>query len=467
MIRRRSFLKQSAGVTLGFFGLHRLIENSLGDQKYENQVPGYGLLEKDPQRIIDLPPGFSYKIVSRSGTKMHGGLFVPGKPDGMAAFHGPDGTITLVRNHELSPEQVFDGPFGLRNQLKSKVPGSKFYDIGKGAFPHLGGTTNIVYDPNSDTVVHEFLSLAGTSRNCAGGPTPWGSWVTSEEPGSLGKGQFGAKGHGYNFEVPSFSTPNLADPIPLKAMGRFRHEAVAVDPKSGIVFQTEDRDDGLIYRYIPFEKGNLSVGGKLQALCIRDKKTFDTRNWENAGGKVVAQSDVLDVSWVDMEDIDNEDDKLRVRGSEAGAAVFARGEGMWYGGGSVYFACTSGGELKNGQIWKYTPSPYEGSSLEEKFPGKLELYIESTKATLLERADNLTVAPWGDLVIAEDGPDNQFLRGVTSEGKLYTLAKNRFNNSEFAGVCFAPEHAILFVNIQTPGITLAITGPWERYAKAS
>lgn len=465
MLKRRSFLKQSAGVTLGFMGLHKLVQTGYSYQEYENEVQAYGELKDDPYRIIDLPPGFSYKVVSRAGVKMSDGLLVPGKPDGMAAFKGPRNSVVLVRNHELSPNQVFEGPFGLRNQLKSKIPHNKIYDPGKAELPHLGGTTNVVFDPKSGTTKREFLSLIGTDRNCAGGPTPWGTWVTCEEPASVLPGEHGARGHGYNFEVPATSRPGLVDPIPLKDMGRFRHEAIAVDPKSGIVFETEDRDDGLIYRFIPHTKGKLEKGGKLQVLAIRGKKTLDTRNWEKPAGKQVDQGQVLDVHWLDIDDIDSDKDDLRARGAEAGAAIFARGEGMWYGKGHVYFACTNGGAIQKGQIWKYTPSPYEGTALEDKFPGKLELFIESPKAEILEAADNLCVAPWGDLVIAEDGSNTQYLRGVTPSGDIYTIARNRYSNSEFAGVCFAPNHPILFVNIQTPGITLAITGPWQTFSK--
>lgn len=462
-------MNQSAGVTIGFLGLHHLVARGAGFQPYESQVPGYGDLIPDPHRILDLPEGFEYQVLSREGTRMHDNLFVPGKPDGMAAFRGPGDHIILVRNHELSPEEVFHGAFGLKNQLRNQIPAEKFYDPGKDLMPYLGGTSTVIYNPKTGRVVREFLSLAGTSRNCAGGPTPWGSWITCEEPAELGPGEFGARGHGYNFEVPATFLPELANPIPLKAMGRFRHEAVAVDPRSGIVYQTEDMGDGLIYRFIPDRPGHLQVGGKLQALMVLDRPSLDTRNWpkESGAGKLVEQGQALPVTWVDLEDIDSEKDDLRIRGHKAGAAVFARGEGMWFGQGQVYFACTNGGPIGKGQIWKYIPSPYEGTELESTFPGKLELFIESEKAELLEFADNLTVAPWGDLVLAEDGASTQYLRGVTPEGKLYALARNRYNESEFAGVCFAPHAPILFVNIQSPGITLAITGPWQKFARQS
>ena len=135
---------------------------------------------------------------------------------------------------------------------------------------------------------------------------------------------------------------------------------------------------------------------------------------------------------------------------------------MWYGNNRIYFACTSGGIAKSGQIFIYEPSPYEGTSKEEEQPGKLMLFLEPNNSRLLEYGDNLTVAPWGDVVLCEDGARDQYLRGITPTGKIYTLARSSYvGNSEMCGVCFAPNHETLFVNIQRPGITLAITGPWK------
>ena len=111
---------------------------------------------------------------------------------------------------------------------------------GSGELPCLGGTTTLVYDTRTQTLEKHFLSLIGTIRNCAGGLTPWNTWITCEETMQKAEGTYDAD-HGYNFEVPASADIGLADPIPLKAMGRFNHEAVAVDPKTGIVYETEDR----------------------------------------------------------------------------------------------------------------------------------------------------------------------------------------------------------------------------------
>ncbi len=466
-IKRRELLKSMAAVSAGFLGLNRFTEAA----DYQNEVYRYGDLKRDPADVFDLPEGFSYKIISRAGDLMSDGLRTPGAPDGMAAFAGPNGKVILIRNHELTPEVTFKGAFGVGNHLFSNVDAEKVYDLGKGKFPHLGGTTTLVYDPLSKKVERSFLSLAGTTRNCAGGPTPWNTWVTCEETVDkgtptlkVGQGGFNwsEKDHGYNFEVPASST-GLVQPVPLKAMGRFNHEAIAVDPKSGAVYQTEDRDNGLLYRFLPTEPGNLSAGGKLQALVIRDKKSCDTRNWPETGEPKLRVGEYLDVEWIDMDDVESPKDDLRARGYTAGAARFARAEGIWYGNEEIYFACTNGGIAKKGQIFRYVPSGVEATEKEKNHPGRLQLYLEPNNTKLITHCDNVTVAPWGDLIICEDEAPVKYLRGVTKRGEIYTIGRNRYTtNIEICGACFSPgDPTTLFLNIQEPGLTLAITGPWK------
>ncbi len=461
---RRKFLRNSACFTVGFLGLRHFALPSLRAQSYLSEVHGYGPLSVDPQKIIDLPKGFHYTVLSRKGDMMDDGFRLPGAPDGMAAFPGRGKNTIIVRNHEISPDRTLDGPFGIENELYGKIDKSKVYDPGTDKIPALGGTTTLHYNHEKQKVERQFLSLAGTLRNCAGGPTPWGTWITCEET-ILRAGESLLRDHGFNFEVTPTWKKQLADPVPLKEMGRFVHEAVAVDPDSGIVFQTEDKHDGLIYRFIPKEYGKLIKGGRLQALAVKGQKSLDTRNWLTIDSQPVPMGVPMDVEWVDLENILSPADDLRHQGFDKGAARFARGEGMWYGKGEIYFACTNGGKKMSGQIWRYRPSPDEGSPKENMHPGKLELYLEPNDTHLLESCDNLTVAPWGDLIICEDGPNEQYLRGVTPDGKIYTLAHNSYaGDSEFCGSCFAPDHPTLFVNIQRPGITLAITGQWNAKA---
>ena len=265
--------------------------------------------------------------------------------------------------------------------------------------------------------------------------------------------------------MPAGVEPALADPVPLTAMGRFNHEAVAVEPNTGIVYQTEDRDDGLIYRFIPSVKGQLARGGRLQALAIRDQGPIDTRNWPETGKPKLSINEALPVEWIDLDDIESPKDDLRSRGHKKGAARFARGEGMWFGRDEVFFACTNGGISKTGQIFRYRPSPFEGTEKEIDSPGTLSLYLEPNNTHLIQACDNVAFTPWGHLLICEDGPQYNYLRGVTTEGKIYTIGNSAyFGRSELCGVCFAPNHPVLFVNLQRPGLTLAITGPWIKGA---
>ena len=369
-------------------------------QPYISEIEGYGPLIADPKKIFDLPAGFSYKVISRSGETMSDGLRVPGAPDGMAAFPGPDGRVILVRNHELDPPTPQEGPWGPDYYLLPKVDASRIYDAGKGR-PHNGGTTTVVYNPATGEVEKMFLSLAGTMHNCCGGPTPWGTWISCEEAVES-VSESNEKEHGFTFEVPATTEMGLTMPVPLKAMGRFFHEAVAVDPRTSIVYQTEDRNDGLIYRYISTTPRQLAAGGKLHILLIRGRKTFDTRNYAETGGAFMKVNDPMPVQWLDIDNIQSPKDDLRTRGAERGAAVFARGEGMWFGNNEVFFACTNGGLSQRGQIFRYRPSTAEGTPGEESNPGTLELYLEPNNSTLLESCDNVTVAPWGDLMICED-----------------------------------------------------------------
>ncbi|HMB89966.1 MAG TPA: alkaline phosphatase PhoX [Rhodothermales bacterium] len=454
---RRHFLKTSGAVALGFAGFQTLIGCS-GGKVLPSPPDSYGPLLTDPVGILDLPNGFSYQIISRAGDTMDDGFVVPGLPDGMATFEGPDGLTLIVRNHEVNanaPDTL--GAFGPGHRLLAQLDPGSLYDAGSNGQPCLGGTTTLVYDTEAQQLVSQHLSLAGTLRNCAGGPTPWGSWITCEETVQRADARC-AHDHGYSFEVPASAEPGLAAPVPLKAMGRFNHEAVAVDPNSGIVYQTEDAHDGLLYRFIPNTPEQLADGGRLQALALIDQPSLDTRNWDD---QTIVPGMELVVDWIDLDDIEAPENDLRLRGFADGAARFARGEGMWYGNDAVYFACTNGGRAKKGQIWRYVPSPDEGTSEESENPGRLSLFIEPNNGALVDNADNLTVAPWGDLIVCEDGGGEQNLVRVTPEGEISRFGHNAVSNSEFAGATFSPDGSTLFVNIQGNGLTLAITGPWE------
>nr|WP_137680084.1 alkaline phosphatase PhoX [Aurantiacibacter suaedae] len=395
-----------------------------------------GPLQKDPAGVIDLPPGFSYRVVSRLGDAMSDGFTVPDNADGMGCFDLGNGEIALVRNHELRPEQ--DG---------AGVAGPAYDTVARSLVPLPGGTTTIVLDAATLEVKREYRSLAGTIRNCAGGITPWGSWLSCEEDTRTPNGRIN-KEHGYVFEVPA-TAPGLVDPVPLKAMGRFNHEAACVDPATGIVYLTEDRDDSLLYRFLPERPGELARGGTLQALVIDGMA--ETRNWT---GVDIAVGVPAAARWITLDDVEAPEDDLRHRGAAMGATLFARGEGIWMGEGEMYFCCTSGGAAREGQIFRLKPALH-GADM-------LDLFYESTDIAEYSFGDNLTVAPNGHLIVCEDQytevVDNH-LRGITPQGGAYDFGRLTMQ-TELAGACFSPDGKTLFVNAYSPAMTLAITGPW-------
>ncbi len=471
-LSRRGFLRRAAATTSAFTGLAALS----GCARAENpepplsEVEGYGPLGRDPRDLFDLPEGFTYEIMSATGDRMDDGLIVPGQHDGMAAFEGPDGLITLVRNHELKPDEVDKSAFGANAERLSRLDASRLFDTAADGRPHLGGTTTLHVNPQTLQVERQFLSLAGTCDNCAGGPTPWGAWISCEET-TMQAGEEALRDHGWAFEVDA-AAPGLVEPVPLRGLGRFEHEAAAVDPATGIVYQTEDDFPGLFTRFIPDHPGQLWRGGRLQALAVVGRPALDTTNWPDAP-ETIAVGETLAVEWVDLDEIDNPNNDLAVRGIAAGAASFTRGEGAWFGHGEVYFCCTDGGPAKIGQIWRYRPSRFEGYAQERSEPGELTLFVETDDSRLLEKCDNITVAPWGDLIVVEDGDREQYIRGVTPEGRLYTIGRNAAvtadgEKSEITGPCFSPDGTILFFNVQSgPGRTFAVRGPWARRSRAS
>lgn len=459
MHNRRDFLKWLAATAIGFTGYKALAGISDNDAD-TNKATGYGELFLDKEGLLELPKGFSYKIIAQVGQTMNDGFLLPGRPDAMGTFKGSsDDKVIIICNHENSPSSVNSSPYGVDNKLLTKIKKEKLYDYGFGTEPHLGGTSTIIYNESKQKVESVFLSLVGTSRNCAGGVTPWGSWLTCEED-FRNANEKNEKAHGYVFEVPASESIKIKYPVPLKAMGKFNHEAVAVHANTGIVYLTEDRPDGLFYRFIPKTKEKLSDGGKLQALAFVWKNAMDTRNWEESA---IKENTKYAVKWITLSDVDTEVDDLRYRGTELGAACFARGEGAWASQNAIFFACTNGGKNKTGQIFKYIPSKYEGSSREkeEDYYPRLQLYAEPNDTSVLRYCDNLTVAPWGDIVFCEDHSSRPIIGGITPKGKFYKIAVNAKHPCEWAGACFSPSGKTLFVNLQDVGLTLAITGPWD------
>ena len=253
-------------------------------------------------------------------------------------------------------------------------------------------------------------------------------------------------------------------------MGRFYHEAIAVDPDTGFVYLTEDRPDGLFYRFIPRQPDKLSAGGTLQALALVDAgRSVSTGN---RGEFLMPLNRPMGVRWLDLNSQVSARDDLRYRGQQIGATRFVRGEGMVVERDEaqrtrrIWFMCTTGGKKGLGQIFFYQPSRHEGQPQEPDEPGKLVLFSEPNNAQLLNNGDNLALMPNGDLLVCEDHQGIQRLMGVTPQGEYYVLARNPRGASEFTGATFAPDGSTLFVNLQQQGGTLAITGPWDKQVNA-
>lgn len=412
MVTRRSVLRGAlAAIPLAFLWRRRAY------------AAGYGPLVADPAGLLDLPAGFSYRVVDRRGDPMTDGYRVPGKPDGMACFAGAGGTLVLLRNHELSNTDAAIGPIG-PNQ---PAPAHR-YD----AASH-GGVTRVVLDGTTLARVSSNLVLFGTIRNCAGGPSPWG-WLSCEEDTSTG--------HGYVFACPADASAATA-PQKIAAYGRMNHEAVAVDPTTLIAYLTEDRGDSCFYRFVPASTAT-PWQGQLQALRVVGQDAFDTNTGHTVG-------DQWPIAWVDIAAPDPAGDTVRVEAQGLGAATFSRGEGVWFYDGSVYFTATSGGPVGGGQVFRLDPAGNGGT---------LTLIAQSVDRMQLDNPDNLTVAPWGEVFLCEDGSGEQYMRVLGENGAITNFARNAASTSELAGVCFSPDGRVLFVNMQRDGITLAITGPF-------
>ncbi|MDV5149013.1 DUF839 domain-containing protein [Streptomyces sp. SBC-4] len=412
---------------------------------------GYGPLLPDPAGLLDLPAGFRYKVLSRQGDPLRSGEGpVPSNHDGMGAFPGRRGRVHLVRNHE----NRVTGRIGVPT-----VPGLTYDPAAK------GGCTALELDGRNN-VLGERVAIAGTAVNCAGGHTPWNTWLTCEETEDKAGTNGYTKDHGFIFEVDG-ADPRRTGAVPLTAMGRFQHEAIAVDPSSGIVYETEDafqQPFGLFYRFLPRKPlggtGSLQAGGALEAMRVPGVP--DLSVIQETGARFEG------VEWVPIPDPQAVETPIRLQDfGPKGITHAQKLEGCYWGGRAVYFVSSfarlkdGSGATHFGQVWKYEPHRRRltlvvvfGPSTDIQLPG--------------ESPDNICLTPSGGLMVSEDGDGAQHVYGVSRKGEVYPVARGANNIGtpeapewgEFAGVTFSPDGSTMYVNCYAPGTTFAVTGPW-------
>ena len=485
-VARRSLLSgTAAGVGLVVAGAAPSLADGrpAGRGGTSKQTRPFPPLVDDPDGILALPPEFSYAVVTWAGKTdlVDGQGKTPSNHDGTAVFGTRRGRYLLIQNHELGA----GSPLGV---------------------PHVHGT---VYDPaalmgGGCTVIEtdrrghnhgEHVAISGTLTNCAGGPTPWGTWLTCEETETTqgtawaGNGQSGtyAKDHGYVFEV--FGDGRTL-PEPIKAFGRYAHEACAVDPSRTQVYLSEDasKPNGLFYRWTAPRGHKLGPGiarhlgptdGTLEAMAII---MDDGSVLPDVAYLTSAQlGRPFPVRWVEVPERDGQTTSERkqftdeiTRGKKF-EGVFGTAEGVYVVNSFAFNTddLPADAVKHDGMVWFYSYRD-RTITLVTYFPHQTT--SESGGAprydgVVFDGPDNVTVTPWGSLVLAEDGVGASHVLSSVPGGPTYAIARNQLNigtdaapeYSEFTGPAFTSDGTVLFVNIQTPGLTLAVTGPWEKY----
>ncbi len=463
---RRQFLTASAlaagGASLGLIAFAKYRVAAKAPPIAEAMGP-LGLVEDETTGLplLRLPEGFRYKTLSWAGERLHDGNIVPDSADGMGVVRQDGSRVTMVRNHE---RQGAGGPIGDPEKAYDATP---------------GGTTTLVFDTEKEELVDSWVSLGGTLYNCAGGVTPWGSWLSCEESvfnpdmahlSPPRKQHYwdvspARRPHGFVFEVPA---SGIARAEPILDMGQFFHEAVAFDPATGIAYMTEDTGPKAgFYRFIPATPGRLSAGGRLQMMKVVDRADMSD---------YLVMGQEMDVEWVDIPDPTaglvpdhpNGDGVVR-QGLAAGGSGFVALEGCAYAEGRVYFTSKLGGRYVAGYVLEYDPARE-----------KIWMVFESRGHDYFSGPDNIIVSPRGALLICEDRlsafRNAQNVAGLTQEGEFFAFCqvnprlRGEFGGhdlkatalkSEWAGATFSEDGEWLFLNIYSPGVTVAITGPWQ------